>query len=91
MAVSEKIETQVWYIKNGIVTTYSGFWMGPVREGKNGPFQLFKIKDVPSDNVRGPYRTFTLRNIVKVCEDGKQVWPIPRKMIRDGKGKFVKS
>jgi hypothetical protein len=91
MAIAQKVETQVWYMKNGIITTYSGHWMGPVREGKNGPFQLFKIKDMPSDDVRGPYRTFTLRNIVKVCEDGKQVWPIVKPAKRARNGRFVKA
>jgi len=90
-AIVENVKTQVWYVKNGIVTTYSGHWIGPVHQGKNGPYQLFKIDGIPADDIRGPYRTFTLRNIVKVCEGGKQVYPVVRKMMRASNGRFVRA
>lgn len=90
-ATMNSVDTQVWYVKDGIITTYSGRWIGPVKEGKKGPYQLFKIDNVPNDDVRGPYRTFTLRNIVKVCENGKQVYPEVRKAVRSANGRFVRA
>jgi hypothetical protein len=80
-------ETQVWYRKtDGTIGTYCGHWFGPVKVNKEGvPWQQFRCKE--SREVR----SFHLPWIVKVTQDGKQVWPIPRKMTRDGKGKFVKS
>ena len=86
-AIAEKIETQVWYRrKDGTIGTYSGHWFGPVKVNEEGiPWQQFRCKE--SRKVR----SFHLPWIVKVSENGKQVWPIPRKMTRDGKGKFVKS
>jgi hypothetical protein len=83
-AIAEKIETQVWYRrKDGTIGTYCGSWDGPVKHGPDGPYQRFNCGG-------GNFRTFSLPWIVKVCEDGKQVWPIPRKVTRDQSGKFVK-
>jgi hypothetical protein len=85
-AIGEKIETQVWYLrKDGTIGTYTGNWDGPVCVSREGiPYQRFNCGG-------GNFRTFRLCHIVKVKEDGKQVYPVPRKMARAGNGRFVKS
>lgn len=90
-AVASGVEIQVWYLRDGIVTTYKGRWTGEAKNGKNGPFRLFKIEGVPPDDQKGPWRTFTLSRVIKVCRDGRQVYPEPRKMIRASNGRFVRA
>ena len=84
-AISEKIETQVWYRrKDGTVGTYAGHWEGPVRHGPSGPYQDFNCGD-------RNFRRFTLSRIVKVCEDGRQVYPVVKPAKRARNGRFVKA
>lgn len=85
-AAVEKVETQLWYLrKDGTIGTYTGNWCSPPMEGKNGRYQKFHCKD------SGEFRSFTLSRILKVKENGKQVYPEPRKMVRATNGRFVRA
>lgn len=85
-ATAEKIETQVWYRRqDGTIGTYAGTWDGPVRVSRDGvPYQRFNCGG-------GNFRSFHLSRIVRVCENGRQVYPVPRKMVRATNGRFVRA
>ena len=85
-ATVDKVETQVWYRRqDGTIGTYAGTWDGPVRVSKDGvTYQKFNCGG-------GNFRSFHLCRIVRVCENGRQVYPVPRKMVRANNGRFVRA
>lgn len=85
--------TQVWYArKDRTIGTYSGAWEGPAWEGPSGPCQRLCLNPEEPNRRLRDYRTFTLARIVRVTEDGVQVWPPvkPRAAQPRVKGRFVK-
>jgi hypothetical protein len=83
---------QIWYLKQDqTVGTYTGVWFGPVQQGRNGPYQRLLLNPEEKDRRKWMYRSLTLSRIVKVTEDGRQVWPIVKPAKRDANGRFAKA